>query len=113
MPLPGGARSLTGRGVGFFAVAQPFDGFDPGRDFGDGHWSLGLHGKNLLDKKYIVAGYNFLYQNPYTGEFVGNGIAPGPALGVPGYDAALGREGVLTAYYGNPRQVFFTVGYKY
>jgi iron complex outermembrane receptor protein len=82
-------------------------------DFGGGHWSLGLHGKNLLDKKYIVAGYNFLYQNPYTGEFVGNGIAPGPALGVPGYDAALGREGVLTGYYGNPRQVFLTVGYKY
>lgn len=82
-------------------------------ELADGHWTFGLHGKNLLDKKYIVAGYNFLYQNPYTGEFVGNGVAPGPALGVPGYDAALGREGVLTAYYGNPRQVFFTVGYKY
>ena len=25
---------------------------------------------------------------------------------------ALGKEGVLTAYYGNPRQILFTVGYK-
>jgi iron complex outermembrane receptor protein len=77
-----------------------------------GHWTVGLYGKNLTNKKYISAGYNFLSQNPYTGQFVGNGIAPGLPLGTPGFDAALGREGVLTAYYGNPRQIFFTVGYK-
>ena len=77
-----------------------------------GHWTVGLYGKNLTNKKYISAGYNFLSQNPYTGQYVGNGIAPGLPLGTPGYDAALGREGVLTAYYGNPRQVFFTLGYK-
>lgn len=77
-----------------------------------GHWTVGLYGKNLTNKKYVTAGYNFLSQNPYTGEYVGNGIAPGLPLGVPGFDAALGREGVLTAYYGNPRQIFFTVGYK-
>ena len=33
-------------------------------------WTLGLHGKNLLDKQYIVAGYNFYNQNPFTGEFI-------------------------------------------
>jgi iron complex outermembrane receptor protein len=82
------------------------------RSAGD-RWSVGLHGKNLTDTKYKTAGYNFLFQNPYTGEFVGNGVAPGPALGVPGYDAALGREGVLTAFYGNPRQVFLSLGAKF
>jgi iron complex outermembrane receptor protein len=69
-----------------------------------GHWTVGLHGKNLANKRYVVAGYNFLSANPYTGEY----------LTTPGGDpiAALGKEGVLTAYYGNPRQILFTVGYK-
>jgi len=79
------------------------------RSAGD-RWSIGLHGKNLTNTKYKTAGYNFLFQNPYTGEFVGNGVAPGPALGTPGFDAALGREGVLSAFYGNPRQVFLSLG---
>ena len=76
------------------------------------HWTVGLHGKNLTNKHYIVAGYNFMNVNPYTGDYIGNGVPPGPAYGQPGYDAALGQEGVLTAYYGNPRQIFMTVGYK-
>ena len=75
--------------------------------------SVGLHGRNLTDKRYIVAGYNFLFQNPDTGEFVGNGVGAGPAAGVPGFDATLGAEGVLTAYYGNPRQVFVSATFKY
>jgi iron complex outermembrane receptor protein len=78
-----------------------------------GHWTLALHGKNLANKRYISAGYNFLSQNPYTGQYVGNGVGAGPAFGVPGFDAALGREGVLTAYYGSPRQIIFTAGYKF
>jgi iron complex outermembrane receptor protein len=77
-----------------------------------GHWTVGLHGKNLTNKKYISAGYNFLNVNPYTGEFINNGATTGAAGGVPGLESALGREGVLTAYYGNPRQIIFTVGYK-
>jgi iron complex outermembrane receptor protein len=77
-----------------------------------GHWTVGLHGKNLTDKRYIVSGYNFMNVNPYTGEFVKNGAIRGAAFGVPGLESALGREGVLTAYYGSPRQVMFTVGYK-
>jgi iron complex outermembrane receptor protein len=83
-----------------------------------GQWTVGLYGKNLTNKKYVSAGYNYMYQNQYTGEFIGNG-APlaagyptGLGFGVPGYDSLLGREGVLTAFYGNPRQVFFTVNYK-
>jgi iron complex outermembrane receptor protein len=78
-----------------------------------GHWTFGLHGKNLANKRYIVAGYNFMNVNPYTGEFINNGPASGVTGGEPGLESALGREGVLTAYYGNPRQILFTVGYKF
>ncbi|PWG03240.1 TonB-dependent receptor [Sphingosinicella humi] len=72
----------------------------------DDRWSIGLHGKNLTDKEYIVSGYNFLRQNPDTGAF----ILPN---GSPGFSPTLGAEGVLTAYYGAPRQVFLTVGYNF
>jgi iron complex outermembrane receptor protein len=47
-------------------------------------WSIGVHGKNLFDKRYIVAGYDFV-----TG-------------------TVLGREGNLTGFYGDPRRVFVT-----
>ena len=70
-----------------------------------GHWTVGLHGKNLANKRYISAGYNFMRQNPYTGDFI-------LANGSPGISSTLGREGVLTGYYGSPRQILFTVGYK-
>jgi iron complex outermembrane receptor protein len=75
-------------------------------DLPGGHWTFGLYGKNLLDKRYITAGYNFLRQNPDTGDFL---ISPVTHTYIP----ALGKEGVLTAYYGYPRQILFTVGYKY
>jgi iron complex outermembrane receptor protein len=71
-------------------------------------FTIGLHGKNLTDKQYITAGYNFLRQNPYTGEFILNNPA-----GTPGLSSSLGREGVLTAYYGNPRQVFLSIGVNF
>jgi len=69
-------------------------------------WTFGIHGRNLTNKKYIVSGYNFLRQNPDTGDFI-------LANGQPGINPTLGREGILTAYYGNPRQVFATVGLKF
>jgi iron complex outermembrane receptor protein len=68
-------------------------------------YSFGLHGRNLTDKRYIVAGYNFLAQNPDTGAFLRN--AAGALI------PTLGTEGVLTAYYGNPRQVFATFTAKF
>ena len=73
-----------------------------------GRWTIGVHGKNLTNTLYKTAGYNFLLQNPFTGEFILPDGTPGlsPAAG-------LGREGVLTAYYGNPRQVFLSVGMKF
>ncbi len=71
----------------------------------DERFSIGVHGKNLTDKRYIVSGYNFLSQNPDTGNFIRN--AAGSLV------PTLGAEGVLTTYYGNPRQVFGTVSVKF
>ncbi len=54
----------------------------------DGHWRAGIHGKNLSDEEYKVAGYYYPY----------------PALGL---------EGTVTAFYGNPRTVVGTVEYRF
>ncbi|GGD85558.1 TonB-dependent receptor [Tsuneonella deserti] len=63
-------------------------------------WSIGIHGRNLTDKHYITSGYPFAFADPTTGAI---------PLGTNGYPLpALGKEGTLTAYYGNPRQVFVT-----
>ena len=77
----------------------------------DDHYEIGIHGKNLTNKKYITSGYNFLRQNPYTGEFILNTATGAPS--VPGLNPTLGLEGVLTAFYGAPRQVFVTFGVKF
>lgn len=73
---------------------------------GNGRWTVGLHGKNLTDTRYKTAGYNFFRQNPYTGDFI-------LANGQPGLNSTLGLEGILTAYYGNPRQVFASFGVNF
>ncbi|MXO61269.1 TonB-dependent receptor [Altererythrobacter salegens] len=68
-------------------------------------WSLGLYGKNLTDKQYKTSGYNFMAADPTTGALI---------YGANGYPLpALGKEGVLTAYYGNPRQVFVTGTFRF
>ncbi|WP_305098001.1 TonB-dependent receptor [Croceibacterium aestuarii] len=69
-------------------------------------WSLGLYGKNLSDKQYKTSGYTFMnLADPVTGDL---------AYGSNGYPtSALGKEGVLTAFYGNPRQVFVTATYRF
>ena len=71
----------------------------------EGGVSLGLHGKNLLDKQYKTSGYQFLAVNPVTGVPLRN--AAGNVI------PNLGREGVVTAFYGNPRQLFVSLGYKF
>lgn len=71
----------------------------------DDRWSIGLHGKNLTDKEYKTSGYSFIAGNATTGA---------PTIGGNGLPvASLGREGTLTAFYGNPRQVFVTAGLKF
>ena len=69
-------------------------------------YEIGLHGKNLANKKYIVSGYNFLRQDPFSGEF----ILPS---GAPGISSTLGLTGILTGYYGNPRQVFLSAAINF
>jgi iron complex outermembrane receptor protein len=70
----------------------------------DSRWSLGLHGKNLFDKQYITSGYQFL-------SVAANGTPLRNTAGniIP----TLGREGIVTAFYGNPRQIFLTAGFKF
>ncbi|MGB3752548.1 MAG: TonB-dependent receptor [Parerythrobacter sp.] len=55
-------------------------------------FTIGVHGKNLFDKRYIVSGYNFV-----AGGTNGQPFAP-----------TLGLEGTLTGFYGDPRRVFVT-----
>ncbi|WP_120716982.1 TonB-dependent receptor [Tsuneonella amylolytica] len=63
-------------------------------------WSIGLHGRNLTDKEYKTSGYTFVVADATTGAI---------PLGANGYPIpSLGKEGTLTAFYGNPRQVFVT-----
>jgi iron complex outermembrane receptor protein len=53
-----------------------------------GRWQIGVHGKNLTDEEYKVAGYYF----------------PFPTLGL---------EETITAFYGNPRQYWLDVQYRW
>ncbi|QKG72034.1 TonB-dependent receptor [Erythrobacter mangrovi] len=52
-------------------------------------WSIGVHGKNLFDKRYIVAGYDFVTAT------------------------RLGLEGNLTGFYGDPRRFYVTAEYRF
>ncbi len=89
-----------------FEVPNPFldqDGFallDASIVYSTDGFSLGLHGKNLTDKRYKTSGYTFVVADPVTGA-----LARGPnGQPIP----SLGTEGTLTAFYGAPRQVFVT-----
>ncbi len=55
-------------------------------------FSIGVHGKNLFDKRYKVAGYNFVAGGQNGAPFV----------------STLGLEGTLTSFFGDPRRVFVT-----
>lgn len=64
----------------------------------DGKWNVGLHAKNLGDKVYRLAGYNFAAARDANG----NITAPG-----------LGGEDTIVGYYGDPRTISLTVGYRF
>lgn len=64
----------------------------------NGHWNVGLHGKNLTDEQFLVGNYAFLSPDPAN---------PGQFL--PG----LGGDTTLIGYYGEPRTVSLTVGYRF
>lgn len=70
-----------------------------------GRYTVGLHGKNLTNRRYKTSGYQFVAVNSTTGLPVLNGSGlPTPTLG---------KEGTVTAFYGNPRQVFVSIGAKF
>ncbi len=72
--------------------------------FGEGRYSIGVHAKNLTDVRYKTAGY----------QYIASTIAGVPILTpAGGYTPTLGKEGIATAFYGNPRQIFATVGIKF
>lgn len=65
----------------------------------DGKMSLGLHGKNLTDEEFLVGNYAFVgAANPS----LPNGYAPG-----------LGGDTTLIGYYGAPRTISLSLGYRF
>ncbi len=96
-------RSLTHQ----FETASPFldqPGYtllDANLDysFPGGRYTIGVHGKNLTDVRYKTAGY----------QYIASTLAGVPILNAAGgYTPTLGKEGIATAFYGNPRQVLAT-----
>jgi iron complex outermembrane recepter protein len=94
-------RSLTHQ----FETASPFldqPGYtllDAGLTYAFGEerqYSFGVYGRNLTDKKYKTSGYQYLGVNAQGG-----------------YVPTLGKEGIATAFYGNPRQVFASFSAKF
>jgi iron complex outermembrane receptor protein len=116
----GGGRLDTQTTVSYRSDVQQFELATPGLDqpgfalwdaalswtTPDDRLTFAVNARNILDKRYVVSGYNFLAQNPDTGAFL-PGLTGGP------FRPTLGQEGVLTAYYGNPRQVFGSITFRY
>ncbi|MEG3175561.1 TonB-dependent receptor [Sphingomonas sp. RB3P16] len=77
--------------------------------FGKGRYSIGVHAKNITDKHYKTSGYQYIRT-----DLAGNptSLANVPVPNGP-YVPTLGREGIATAFYGNPRQVFGTITAKF
>ncbi|MEA3038022.1 MAG: iron complex outerrane recepter protein [Sphingomonadales bacterium] len=118
VPVGGGdldfSTTLSWRSKTFqFETPSPFLD-QPGYSLWDAHlvwtsaddrFTIGLHGKNLTNQHYITSGYQFLAVDPVTGAplHAANGnVIP-----------SLGKEGVVTTFYGNPRQVFLSFGVKF
>ena len=129
LPVSGG-RLNANTTVSYRSKSQQFELRTPGLDqkgfalwdanllwrSANNRYTLGLHGKNLTNKRYITSGYNFLLQNPWTGEFIQNtplGAPGAPATTPAQLSPTLGRTGVLTAFYGAPRQIFLSLGVNF
>jgi iron complex outermembrane recepter protein len=107
-------RSLTHQ----FETASPFldqPGYtllnaDLNYSFGGGRFNIGVHGKNLTDVRYKTAGYQYI-----KSDLAGTPLTAGGAVitNGTGYVPTLGKEGIATAFYGNPRQVFVSFGLKF
>jgi iron complex outermembrane receptor protein len=69
-------------------------------------FSVGVHGKNLLNERYRTSGYTFLAADPVTGALLRNATTGN-------FISGLGREGTLTTFWGNPRQVWLSFGVNF
>jgi iron complex outermembrane receptor protein len=70
----------------------------------DRRYSVGVYGRNLTDKRYKTSGY----------QYIASTIAGVPIRNAAGgYTPTLGKEGIATAFYGNPRQVFASIAAKF
>ncbi|GAP76872.1 TonB-dependent receptor [Pseudoalteromonas sp. CO325X] len=67
----------------------------------DGQWRVGLHAKNLTDEEYMIGGYQFVTPDPTDPSDVSK------------YTPGLGGDNTLIGYYGDPRTVSLTVGYRF
>ncbi|WP_404341879.1 TonB-dependent receptor [Pseudoalteromonas mariniglutinosa] len=67
----------------------------------DGHWSAGLYGKNLSNEEYMIGGYQFVAPDPNDPSDVSK------------YTPGLGGDNTLIGYYGDPRTVSLTIGYRF
>lgn len=67
----------------------------------DGHWNVGLYAKNLTDEEYMIGGYQFVAPDPSDPQNVSK------------YTPGLGGDNTLIGYYGDPRTVSLTVGYRF
>jgi iron complex outermembrane receptor protein len=115
--LPVGPGKLTASGtVSYRSLTHQFETPSPFLDqpgytlfdadivYTYGRYSIGVHGKNLFDKQYKTSGYQ------YINTTIGGVPILNPAGG---YTPTLGKEGIATAFYGNPRQVFGTFTAKF
>jgi len=71
--------------------------------FHEGKYSVGLHGKNLTNQHYKTSGY----------QYIRTFIDGTPNLLNGKYVPTLGKEGIATAFYGNPRQILATFTAKF
>ncbi|MDB5680242.1 MAG: TonB-dependent receptor [Sphingomonas bacterium] len=103
-------RSLTHQ----FEVASPFLDqpaytlWDANLTYSFGskaQYSIGVHAKNITDVRYKTAGYQYLAANANTGAIIYTATG--------GVTPTLGKEGIATVFYGNPRQVFGTFSLKF
>ena len=98
-------RSLTHQ----FEYASPFldqKGYtllDANVVYSFGRYSIGLHGKNLTNVHYKTGGY----------QYIAAGVDGTPILTNGKYTSTLGKEGIATAFYGNPRQILATFTAKF
>jgi iron complex outermembrane receptor protein len=63
----------------------------------EGDWQVGLHLKNITDKRYLTGSFAFVTRDADSGEYV-----PG-----------LAGDNILNDYYGEPRTIALTIGYQF